>query len=766
MFVFLRLFSGAIGIFLLFLAGVTNYAGKDFLFADHWVLNGRSTVFFRLPGMPAEEAYYLPLSWVVLGVCALFLLVGMFFDRFRRAVIAPFHSRRTAIPFLLVLAFVLFSLYPWNFVTAKQHETGAQHLLYMSLACGGFVLLLFALYPVLRFVDKPASRIFDYLMNISTRRFLLLFALGFFVLTNLISYFVFEHIPHIQDSISQLFQARIFASGKIHLPSPRFPDFFDYTHIINNGKWYSQYSWLHSFLLMLLVFLKAPWLLNPLCGTLTLPVVYFLAKELYDEKTARISTLVAAGSPFIFNMSSEYMNHASALLFASLFLLFFFRTVRDGSQLINPVLAGVFIGLVANIRPYTALAVATPFAIYCLVLSFRSPKRYLLRFLLLLLFTLAVTSLVFVYNYFANGNPWLFGYVVKWGPGHEVGFGHSGWGPPHTPYQGLLNMGNNLNLLNKYLLEWPIPALVIILVPFALGTRNRNDWLLFLCFLALTVAYFFYWFHNLCFGPRFLYESSTALVILTARGLLLLPELTKRLLKLPPFQPGFFARTFFLILLFLFSVALVPLWQGYHTYGSVSGTVHRNVRKAKLDNALVFCANLGNGFSYNQLNLDGPVVYCKDWGIFNPALTLAYPDRRYYYANEDTLIELTGLKYENSLLQQTIVALCAPLKDSALVAKYRTIIIPFRDLPLPVDTSYFADKITDYRTVSREIFQQRSTLNNYTPALALWLFNDKREHLGIFSLMDEPEHFIASGLKFTLKMVTENNHGAIYDIRE
>jgi len=765
----LRILAGILSSGCWFLAALTNYTGKKYLYADRSPLTGISTVYFRLPKMAIDQAYYFPLAWLLLALLVLLFSLGFYFPAFRRAIIAPFRTFKTALPFALVLGFLMFSLYPWNFLTAKQHETGAQHLLYLSLASAGFVLLLFALSPLLKFVDQPAIRLYHSLLHLPRRQFLLLLCLFFFLLTNLISYFVFDHLPHIQDSISQLFQARIFASGKIHLPSPRFPDFFDYTHIINNGKWYSQYPWFHSFLLMLFVFLKMPWIVNPLSGTLTLPIIYLLGRELYDEKTGRLAAIFAAGSPFIFNMSSEYMNHASALLFSSLFLLFFFKTIRARSPLYNSILAGICLGLVANIRPYTALAIGTPFAVYSLIQFFRSPKQLFSRLLLLLVFTLLVTGLVFVYNWITNGSPTLFGYVVKWGPGHEVGFGHSGWGPPHTPYQGFLNTGNNLNLLNKFLFELPFPALILILIPFVRGTKNRNDWLLFATFLSLLIAYFFYWFHNLCFGPRFLYESSSALLLLAARGTLLLPAILNETFRMPLSSDAiarFYARALLPAVLFLAIIALPPLWHNYHTYGGVSAVSHRAVKRAHLNNALVFCAHFGNGFSYNRLTLDGPVVYARDLGFMNPALTLAYPDRRYYYVNADTLIELKDLNYENSALAQTITQLSSILNDRSRIENYRTILVPFVDLPLPVDTTGFGSKITDYRTVSQALFQKRKTLADYTPALALWLFNDQREHLQIFSMMDEPEHFIAGGLRFTLIAVAANNLGAVYDIRK
>lgn len=763
--------SAVLAAVFLFLAALTNYTRTSFLFASRRMVSVKSGIFFRFPQMAPGEYHCLHPAWVLVGVPVLLFLFGLFFPGFRHALVSQWRQRKGALPILLTLIFLMVTFYPWNPLTGRQRELGVQVMLYLTLAFAGFVLLLFALYPVLGFADAIGQKVYQWLLNLRASHFLLLSAGCFFLITNLISFLVFEHLPHIQDSVAQLFQARIFASGRIHLRSPPFPEFFDYLHIINNGFWYSQYPWLHSFILMLFVLLGTPWLANPVLGTLTLPVIYLLGKEVYDEKTGRLSTILACLSPFIFNMSSEYMNHASALLFTSLFILFYFRTLNRHNSILNPLLAGAFIGLVANIRPYTGMAIALPFALYAIYLFCGSKGKYLKPFSLMLCSALALTSLVFVYNWLANGNPFLFGYLVNWGPGHEVGFGHSGWGPAHTPYRGLLNTGNKLNHINKFLLEWPLPGLLIVAIPFARGSRRCSDWLLLNGFLFLLLAYFFYFFSDACFGPRFLYESATCLIILTARGLIELPELLACAFGLTHYaQPEsvkrFYARSFFLILIFLLGVALPPLWREYHSYGSVSARVARNVKKAGLNNALIFCARFGEGFSFNRLSLDGPVVYARDLGLFNPALTLIYPDRRCYYANYDTLIELKDLDYHHSLLKQTIDQLLLSLKDSALIANYRAILVPFSDLPLTIDTARFPVWIFDYRTVAREILMGRRRLNDYTPALALWVFNERWQAPAIFSGMNTRRQFITRGLMFTPLRFTENELGVVYDIRE
>jgi len=183
-------------------------------------------------------------------------------------------------------------------------------------------------------------------------------------------------------------------------------------------------------------------------------------------------------------------------------------------------------------------------------------------------------------------------------------------------------------------------------------------------------------------------------------------------------------------------------------------------------NALVFCSHFGNGFSFNSLTLDSDIVYAKDYGILNAALTTAYPSRAYYYAHRDTLRPLPNIAYPQSQLRQTLTELAEYLQDSVRIQDYRNIIWPFRDLPPEKwPSGVAADKLTDFREVSRAIFTQKRTLADYTPALACWVINDTREHLRIFSFMDELESFVAGNNKFTLFKITRDGAGAVYEIR-
>jgi len=783
----LRGFTALVGLVLLFLAAAASYS-NSLLFA------AKGRVYVHLPGSPAQEYSFFSLYWVVIGLPAALLLVGLFFGQFRAALSAAWRNTRTAAGLVVVLLVLAFSMLPWEPEVENPAYSASKIVFGLTLASAGLALFVAGAYRRLAFLDAAVRGCYDRLMAMDRRWFLLLAAGFTFVVANAVSYFVFFHMSQVADSISQVFQARIFASGRLWLPSPQFPDFFDYTHIINVagqtghaasgfavanwpgqfGRWYSQYPFLHPLLLAPGVLVKAPWLVNPLLGALTVVAVYFLGREVYDERTGRLGALLACVSPFIFNMSGEFMNHSSALLFATLFMLFWFRTVRPSSivhrpsSLVSPLLAGVCIGLVADIRPYTAAALAFPFALYGLVKTVKEPGKYLGRFALLALAGAVVASLVLVYNSLTNGHPLLFGYVVKWGAGHEVGFGRGAWGQSHTPLRGLINTGHDLNMLNRFLFEWPVPALAVIAFVFLAGAAGRRDWLLLAGFASLPVAYFFYWFHQACFGPRFLYEASACLVLLTVRGGQSLGLLLRRTFGRDVSDRGaatFIGRVLPILLLWMAAVNLPPLLRSYREPARVNYQPVANARKAGLKNALVFCNDFGNGFTANALGRDGDIVYARDYGLINSALTIAYPDRVCYFANRDTLRPLAGVEYPESPLRQTLDGMAQALRDTA-IEPYRTLLWPLRDIPPPgLDSGYVNSRLVDYRELSRELFTGRRRLDDYLPALACWLVKDKREHVTIFSYMDDLESYIADKYKFTLLYVNEEGTAAYYDIR-
>ncbi|MEX2116773.1 MAG: glycosyltransferase family 39 protein, partial [Bacteroidota bacterium] len=459
-----------------------------------------------------------------------------------------------------------------------------------------------------------------------------------FALANLVSFMLFEHIPHVQDSIAQFFHGKILAQGALTAPAPPVPpDFFNFLHmIIMDGKWYSQYPPGHSVLLAAGSLLNAPWIINPLFGSLTIIAAYALGKELFDETAGRIAAALTLLSPFVLFMSSEFMNHTTALFFFVIFILFFAKSLRTGF-LLHGLLAGGALGWLAHIRPYSAPALAAPFLLYGLVLMFKrwpELKRAVIGFVAA--FSLFI-GLLLAFNWITNGHPLLFGFQVLWGDMVEPGFGHSGWGEPHTPFRGLQQMLSNLNGMNKYLFELPIPSLLLVMPLFFSGKHNRWDYLLIASFLLVTLAYFFYWFQDWCFGPRFLFEASVPLILITARGIQHFPTLWNDVFgfRTERTKVRILSLTGLAFLFALgFATNLPPLIQLYgQSYWGVNADVVKAVEKMGIEKGLIFVKSYyGSVLPQNDPFLKSPIMYAIDLERNNQILMKQFPDYPTYRA--------------------------------------------------------------------------------------------------------------------------------------
>ena len=165
--------------------------------------------------------------------------------------------------------------------TLKPTPDGWPMVLHLILGSFGILFVLIGTHPLLRYLSERArrpesgfimkvQRLCRFFYNVKPAFFLLFFFLLAFILTNLGSYFLFEHIPHVTDSIKQVFHGKIFATGRLAAPSHPLKEFFDFRGTMNDmrgdGKWYSEYPPGHSFLMMLGALISAPWLVNPVLG--------------------------------------------------------------------------------------------------------------------------------------------------------------------------------------------------------------------------------------------------------------------------------------------------------------------------------------------------------------------------------------------------------------------------------------------------------------------------------------------------------------------
>lgn len=688
--------------------------------------------------------------WVVLLICigclGVMLAVTGEGRRVVQAMFAPGRRLRTA----AVLLLLAFSLVPWEYSWVRPSRS--QLVLYVMLASLGFVLLVIGSWRWLALPARGAQRLWGWLVGLNRAWFLLLCSGAVLVIALLWSLLVFEGIPHLPDSIAQLFQARIFAAGRLWLPVPEFPEFFDLSFtVMNHGRWVSVYPFFHSLLLTAGVLVGAPWLVNPLLGAAFVPLVFLLGREAHDETTGRGAALLAVVSPWLWAMSGEYMNHASALVLLTGFLVLALRSRRT-LRWLEGFTAGLLLGLAACVRPYTALAFALPAVVFVLPELFR--RRAAGSALALIGGVVLGGSLLLGWNWLAHGDPLLFGYVARYGRGHEIGFGHSGWGAAHTPLRGLVNVGHDLNMFNRFLLEWPVSSLLLVLLPLLGPAPRSHDRVLLFCLLALPLAYFFYWAHGVAFGPRFLYEGLGPALVLVTRGLTT-PVLTADRRQ----TEAIVTRTLPLALVFALAVGLPPLVRWYRGYWGVSGRLQREIASRKLDNALVFSPEIGAVFNLNRLDLAGPVVYCRDLGPLNSALTVARPGRECWLVRDGKLVRSATAGFAQSALSVTLDSLEQAARQR--LTWCRSVLWPLHSL-LPRDSSVRSRAI-DYHTVAAEIWSGRRRLEDWLPALALWVDGDPRPLPAGLSYLEKSRYYEAAGVDF--RELVRVPGGRVFDIR-
>lgn len=472
------------------------------------------------------------------------------------------------------------------------------------------------------------------------------FLLVFFT-TNLLSVKVFRHYPHIYDSVAQLFQAKIFLHGKLTAQAPGPREFFLYNNVIldvdGRGRWYSQYPPGHAFLLFLGLMSKAPWLVNPLFGSLSILLLYFLGRQLYDEATGRLCLFLGAASPFILFMSSEFMNHSTCGFF--LILGFYWGSLADSKTVAGnfaeqpglfcnfrkkekspfiAFLAGSALGMAHLIRPFSSFVVSFPFVAY---LMFRWIKWNKWREAGFFLFSLILfAGILFTYNTLSNGHPLLFGHKVLYKSEIGLGFGYSIRGyPPHTPRLGLRNLLNNLNELNLYLFQWPIPSLTFVAILLGSGQMRREDKLLLACFASLLLAFFFYWAQQLLLGPRYMYEAGFILILLTARGIIFLKNLLGH-----DSEGHVWGVLAICLVIGLFHVRSLALTYS-DNYCYFDPTLLENIQKQGIKNALIFSTFYHMVFAGVEPDPDADIIFARDLGEEkNRELIRRYPDRKLY----------------------------------------------------------------------------------------------------------------------------------------
>ena len=454
------------------------------------------------------------------------------------------------------------------------------------------------------------------------------------VLSLFVHWAVLKGFPNSGDEYSYLLGAELLAGGRLSAPpSPEPRAAFRLNQTLNDDRFFSKYPPGWPAVLAAGVRLGVPWLVNPIVGTLTLLLLYRLASRHFSARIATYALVSLCASPYFVFMSASYFSQPVALLWATAFLLAFYE-VYEGRSRVAAVAMGVAAGLLFLSRPFTSVAIVVPLLVFLVVRGFRAGRvGDAVR-------SVAIFSAAFVpllityllYNRALTGNAWYSPFEL-YDPGDRPFISDPLRGPLWSFKH---NVIERLAILNLW---QPFSVLLVGLYLFqrrdALSDKARP---LLIAFVSPVVAHFFYFIGaGNEYGPRYLYETLSALVILGALALSRLSRLA----------PAFLAVTVVVNVGWLYSRGRVHAEQTRERMQPFE-----LARQQGLSQAIVFIAPSGSGdmvardLTRNGLSFDGPVLFVLD-GVHNAEVMNRYPNRtayRYQYDAQTKTGSLTRIR--------------------------------------------------------------------------------------------------------------------------
>jgi hypothetical protein len=344
---------------------------------------------------------------------------------------------------------------------------------------------------------------------------------------------VFENVPHVEDEMAYVWQAKVLAHGELTAASPPEPKSMLVPFVVDaNGQRAAKYppGWPMLLALGLLLGIRS-WV-NPLLAGVTIWLTFRLGQKIFNSLTGLLAAALMLASPFFLINSGSLDSHPWSLVLSLFFILAWLDTfpLKPGQDppgrrripaWLTVCVAGLSLGLLVLTRPLTALGVGLPFFLHGLVLLWKGNKWVWVRVLGIGALALLVGAFFLVWQDGVTGNPFTDPYTLWWSF-DRVGFGPGiGLEPGgHTLLRGLQNAKTMLSDLNKDLFGWGRFSWVFL--PFGLWAlrRNKAAWLSLGVFGCLVICYVFYWASVIRYGPRYYYEGVYALTVTSAAGII------------------------------------------------------------------------------------------------------------------------------------------------------------------------------------------------------------------------------------------------------
>ncbi|MEP6863883.1 MAG: glycosyltransferase family 39 protein [Deltaproteobacteria bacterium] len=370
-----------------------------------------------------------------------------------------------------------------------------------------------AIYCVRRYDHDPFDRWFE---RPDAERTVAVLSVAIAVAISLfVSYALIRGACIIDDEYAYLFQADLFAHGKIGLPTP--PDALMNPMIIRAPLWTSGYPPGQSLVLAPSVWLHAQHAVLPILAGVFVVAVWSFARDMFGPRHGALAALLAGMSPFVWAIHGTVMAFGTTAVCLAVFLAAIGRAEKTGRPRWM-LLAGLAIGLAFITRPYDALAFSFPFAVRLLWEARRQPARLVWC----VVGFVAVAWLLLAHDYLVTGSVFDMPYNSPQRPSFNIGFyTHAMPFSPHihTPAHAVGNLVGVIARLDLWALAWP-GSLALVLAGALHRRRSRGDEMLRLALASYVVFYLIVPFPMGTWdvGPTYYYALMPVLIPLAVRG--------------------------------------------------------------------------------------------------------------------------------------------------------------------------------------------------------------------------------------------------------
>jgi hypothetical protein len=224
---------------------------------------------------------------------------------------------------------------------------------------------------------------------------------------------------------------------------------------------------------------------------------YYLAKRLYNQKTAEIAALlVIVCSLAMVMIYGRGMADYAAMAFAAFGITLFIESIRDNDvgenkKLLLGFLGGLSFASAVTMRYSTIVILLGPLIYGFIKLVKKPPLKIIKKALLFILGMLVIGSLLASYNTYLFGGPLNSGYQMS----TRVEIGEDGNASIETPEETMFEQyfrpswDSLRNAIDRILPQLYLLLPTLFIAPLGLDFRKNRTWLLFLWILPILVIY-------------------------------------------------------------------------------------------------------------------------------------------------------------------------------------------------------------------------------------------------------------------------------------